>query len=104
MYGTRDDKLSPVKEGDEVDVKIEAIGEKGDGIAKIDGFVLIIPNTKTNDQVKVRITKVLKKVGFAEVIGKSAAKLAEKKKEIPIEDVEEEMPDVEDFSEDFGEE
>ncbi|MFH0868366.1 MAG: TRAM domain-containing protein, partial [Candidatus Woesearchaeota archaeon] len=35
--------FAPVKVGDEIDVKIEAVGEKGDGIAKKDGFVLFVP-------------------------------------------------------------
>ena len=58
----------PVKEGDQFEVKIEAIGDKGDGIAKKDGFVLVIPNTKLNDVVTIKVTRVLKKVGFAEVV------------------------------------
>lgn len=61
--------FAPVKVGDELNVKIEAVGEKGDGIAKKDGFVLFIPNTKQGDEVRVKITRVLPKVGFAEVIG-----------------------------------
>ncbi len=67
MYGNN---TPPVREGDELDVKIEAIGDKGDGIAKKDGFVLVVPGTQINDEVRVRVTKVLKRVGFAEVIGK----------------------------------
>ena len=62
-------KFAPVKVGDELDVKIEAIGGKGDGIAKKDGFVLFVPNTKEGDEVKVRVTRVLRNVGFAEVAG-----------------------------------
>ena len=38
------ESYAPVKVGDIVEVKIEAVGEKGDGIAKIKGFVLFIPN------------------------------------------------------------
>lgn len=56
----------PVKVGDEHNVTIEAVGEKGDGIAKIDGFVLFVPNTQQGDSLKVRVTKVLKRFGFAE--------------------------------------
>ncbi len=59
----------PVKVGDELDVNIEAIGEKGDGIARKQGFVLFVPGVKEGDNVKIRITRVLRKVGFAEVIG-----------------------------------
>ena len=62
---------APVNVGDEIDVKIEAVGEKGDGIAKKEGFVLFVPNTKEGQEVKIRVTKVLRKVGFAEVVGES---------------------------------
>ena len=61
----------PVREGDEMDVKIEAVGEKGDGIAKKDGFVLFVPSTKQGDNVRIKVTRVLPKVGFAEVVGQA---------------------------------
>jgi len=48
----------PVKEGDELDVTIEAVGRKGDGIAKIENFVIFVPGTKAGDRVKVRVTAV----------------------------------------------
>ncbi|MBI2138956.1 TRAM domain-containing protein [Candidatus Woesearchaeota archaeon] len=62
---------APVKVGDELDVAIEAVGEKGDGLAKKNGFVLFVPNTKQGDNVRIKITRVLRKVGFAEVIGQA---------------------------------
>ena len=65
--------IAPVKVGDELDVKIEAVGEKGDGIAKKDGFVLFVPGTKAGQNVKIRVTRVLQKVGFAEAIGQGEA-------------------------------
>lgn len=61
--------FAPVKVGEELEVTIEAVGEKGDGIAKKDGFVLFVPGVKQGDVVKIRVTKVLRKVGFAEVVG-----------------------------------
>ena len=70
-YGQND--FAPVKVGDELDVKIEAVGEKGDGIAKKEGFVLFVPNTKEGQDVRIKITKVLRKVGFAEVVGEAEA-------------------------------
>src|SRR3989338_6824548 len=63
----------PVSVNQELDVKIEAIGEKGDGIPKSQGFVLFIPGVKQGDEVRVRVTKVLPKVGFAEVIGSAGS-------------------------------
>ena len=68
-FGSRN--FAPVKVGDEIDVKIEAVGEKGDGIAKKDGFVLFVAGTKQGEDVRIRVTKVLQKVGFAEVVGAS---------------------------------
>jgi predicted RNA-binding protein with TRAM domain len=48
----------PVKEGDEVELTIEAVGAKGDGIGKIEGFVVFVPNAQAGEKVKVRITQV----------------------------------------------
>ena len=72
-----DEGFAPVKVGEELEVNIEAVGEKGDGIAKKNGFVIFVPGVKAGDTVRIRITKVLRKVGFAEVAGKGAAPAAE---------------------------
>ncbi|MBI2143233.1 TRAM domain-containing protein [Candidatus Woesearchaeota archaeon] len=79
--GGRDfnDKVAPVKVGEEVDVTIEAVGAKGDGIAKKEGFVIFVPNTSTGDSVRIRITKVLSNVAFAEVAGKGGGSSQGKK-------------------------
>ncbi len=95
---------APVNVGDEISVKIEAVGEKGDGIAKKDGFVLFVPNTKEGEEVKIRVTKVLRKVGFAEVVGRgdSTGESSEEDKG-GSEDTSSESGHAED-TEDFGEE
>lgn len=93
--------MAPVREGDEIDVKIEAIGDKGDGIAKKDGFVLVVPGTQLNDEVKIRITKVLRKVGFAEVVSQGSTSEDESSEELseseeaPAEEASEETPEDE---------
>ena len=95
-----------VKVGEEMDVTIEAVGEKGDGICKKKGFVLFVPNTKQGDTVRIRVTKVLRKVGFAEVIGEAqGTPEQEQSSEQPAEAApqEEEVPQGEE-SEDFGDE
>ncbi len=100
----------PVKIGDELDVKIEAVGEKGDGIAKKDGFVLFVPNTQQGQQVKIKVTKVLRKVGFAEVVGEGQAseKPSTEGSEAPYEESsessEETTEEASEDTEDFGEE
>ena len=110
--GRRDFRQSyaPVKVGDELDVKVEAVGEKGDGIAKKDGFVLFVPGTKQGDNVRIKITRVLAKVGFAEVVGQSEKGEAEESQESseevdasPEETSSEEQYSGED-TENFGEE
>lgn len=58
----------PVQVGEELEVEIESVGEKGDGLAKKNGFVLFVPTAKQGDKVRVRVTRVLRKVGFAEVV------------------------------------
>ena len=110
MYGNRDfgQSFAPVKIGDEVDVKIEAVGEKGDGIAKVKGFVIFVPGVKEGEEVKIRINKVLRKVGFGEVIGKSEGKVKEEGEtegSTEEETSEEEPTETEstEESEDFGE-
>ena len=101
---------APVKVGEELDVTIEAVGEKGDGIAKKNGFVLFVPGVKEGQQVRIRITKVLRKVGFAEVVGKAgegapaaeAAPAQEAAEESPAEEAPAEASSED--SETFGEE
>lgn len=77
---------APVKVGEELEVTIEAVGEKGDGIAKKNGFVLFIPNVKEGDVVRVKVTKVLRKVGFAEVVSGAGEAPAEEASEAPAEE------------------
>lgn len=59
---------SNLKVGQEYEVAIREMGEKGDGIAKIDDFVIFVKNTKIGQQVRVRITDLQPNFGFAEVI------------------------------------
>jgi len=59
----------PVKEGETREVEIEDIGEQGDGITRVErGFVVIVPDTKASERVKIEITDVRQNVAFAEVV------------------------------------
>lgn len=58
----------PLEVGDVKTVKIEALGSGGDGIAKVDGFVVFVPGTNVDDEVTVKITRVLKKYAFSEIV------------------------------------
>ena len=68
-YGYRARRPSmpkPVKEGEEHEVTIEEISRRGDGIAKIQNFVIFVPGTKVGDRVKIRITRVSPRYATAE--------------------------------------
>ncbi|ESS11737.1 MAG: putative RNA-binding protein, contains TRAM domain protein [uncultured archaeon A07HR60] len=59
----------PVTEGETRRVEIEALGEQGDGIAKIErGYVVIVPGTSPGDEVFVEISTVRTNVSFAEPV------------------------------------
>ena len=55
QYG---DLQPPVEQGDLEEVTIEDMGDQGDGIARIDGYVVIVPNTDVGETVTVRIKDV----------------------------------------------
>jgi len=105
----------PVKVGEELDVTIEAVGEKGDGIAKKNGFVIFVPGVKAGQQVKIKVTRVLRKVGFGEVVGGAGASSSDEGSDSGDEQVDESSGSSEEFgdessedsseegSEDFGE-
>lgn len=98
--------IAPVKVDEIVDVKIEAVGEKGDGIAKKNGFVIFVPNGKEGQSVKVKITRVLKKMAFSEIVGAATSEPSDSDEapKAKAEPKEEENFDSGSDSDDFGEE
>ncbi|TQD25083.1 TRAM domain-containing protein [Methanolobus vulcani] len=58
---------APVKAGESYEVTIEDIAREGDGIARVSGFVVFVPETKVGDEVTIKVTKVLSKFAFGEV-------------------------------------
>lgn len=61
----------PVEKGEIYEVEIEEIGSKGDGIAKVKGLVVIVPNTQKGEKVKIKIRKLIQTAAFAEVLHSS---------------------------------
>lgn len=57
---------APVKEGQEIDVFINDISSKGDGITRIQNFPIFVPKTKVGERLKVRIIKVGRRFAVAE--------------------------------------
>jgi len=56
----------PVSVGDIVDLTIEAVATKGDGIAKIEGFVVFVKGGKQGEALKVKITDVKNRFAVGE--------------------------------------
>ena len=60
---------APVRAGDELDVEITDVGSEGDGIAKVEGYTLFVPDAETGDRVRIRVTDVKPRFGFADRVG-----------------------------------
>ncbi|MBA1343026.1 MAG: 23S rRNA (uracil(1939)-C(5))-methyltransferase RlmD [ANME-2 cluster archaeon] len=58
---------APVTEGESYDVTIEDLAREGDGVARIDGFVIFVPGTKVGDSVKIKVEKVMRRFAIAAV-------------------------------------
>lgn len=57
----------PVSEGEIVEVEIEDLGSKGDGIARKEGFVIFVPGGEVGEAYDVEVTSVGRKFAFAEI-------------------------------------
>ncbi len=62
------EKNAPVTVGETYDVSITDIAKEGDGIARIEGFVIFVPATKVGDNVKIKVNKVMRKFAIAEKV------------------------------------
>lgn len=93
----------PISEGEEYTGQITSVGDKGDGVLRVNGFVVFVPGVEKGDYVKVRIKKVLPKVSFGELVEKVEPTSPKPKKE-QIPDELKELLTTEHDSEDFGDE
>jgi predicted RNA-binding protein with TRAM domain len=63
------DTAKPVELGREYDVKISQTSYRGDGIAKVRGFVIFVKKTKVADEnVKIKITHIAETYALADLI------------------------------------
>ena len=63
-----DNGPKPVETGKEYDVSITEISRKGDGIARVEGFVIFVKDGKAGQNAKVRITQVGQRFASAELV------------------------------------
>jgi predicted RNA-binding protein with TRAM domain len=67
--GFRSFKPKPVEVGKEYDVTISEISRRGDGIAKVDGFVIFVAGAKQGWQGKIKVTQVANRFATGAVVG-----------------------------------
>ena len=58
----------PVEVDKEYEADIEDISRRGDGIAKIEGFIIFVPGTKKGDHVKFKVTRVGSRFAIGELV------------------------------------
>ena len=58
----------PVEMGKEYEVEITEISNRGDGIARVQGFVIFVEGGKVGQNVKIRITSIGERFAKAEVV------------------------------------
>ncbi|ABK14372.1 MAG: TRAM domain-containing protein [Methanothrix sp.] len=59
---------APVAVGTEYNVKIEDIAREGDGIARVEGFVIFVPDTKVGDQVRIQVDRVMRRFAIGHLV------------------------------------
>jgi len=58
----------PVEVGKEYDVTISDVSRRGDGIAKIDGFVIFVAGAKQGQQVRIKVTQVSNRYASGQLV------------------------------------
>jgi predicted RNA-binding protein with TRAM domain len=66
MFGPK-----PVEVGKEYDVQITELSRKGDGIARIERFVIFVKNGKVGQNTKIKIIQVGNRFATAEIVNDS---------------------------------
>ena len=74
-FGNRESsfKPKPVEVGKEYDVTISDISRRGDGIAKIDGFVIFVAGGKQGQSAKIKVTQVSNRYAMGTVVSTGMA-------------------------------
>ena len=61
-------ETAPVEPGEEYTVEIEEIGEEGDGVAYVEGFVVMVPDANLGEQALIEIREVEESFATAELL------------------------------------
>jgi 23S rRNA (uracil1939-C5)-methyltransferase len=72
---------APVVKGQEIDLRIDSLAYGGNGVGRVDGFVVFVRGGLPGDRVLARITKT--KRGFAEAVAESVVEPSAERVEAP---------------------
>ena len=67
-FGRGREPPKPVKIGEEYEVDIKEMSQRGEGIARIEGLVVFVPGTKVGDHARIKISKISRKFAEAELV------------------------------------
>jgi predicted RNA-binding protein with TRAM domain len=69
-FGSRESSFrpKPVEVGKEYDVTISDVSRRGDGIAKIDGFVIFVAGGKQGQSARIKVTQVSNRYAMGSVV------------------------------------
>ena len=57
---------SELQEGQELDVEIQSVSKRGDGVVRMGRYIMYVPRGKPGQKVKVRITRISGSIVFTE--------------------------------------
>jgi predicted RNA-binding protein with TRAM domain len=86
----------PVEVGKEYDVQIAEISRQGDGIARIQGFVIFVKGAKVGEKTKIKVVNVGPRFATAEKVatGSAASQPEEGQKQVAPPVTEAEKPEL----------
>ena len=109
--GSRFGGPKPVESGKEYDVQVTEISRKGDGVARVQGFIIFVKGGRVGQKTKVRVTHVGDRFATAETIdGEVQQQVEQQSSAEQSQDIvgptvrEEEKPELQDYSSSEAEE
>jgi predicted RNA-binding protein with TRAM domain len=66
----------PVEVGKEYNITISDTSRRGEGIAKIDGFVIFVPGTRMGQSARIKVTQVSERFASGQIIEQSTSSAA----------------------------
>ena len=66
----------PVEVGKEYDVEVTELSRRGDGVAKVQGFVIFVQGAKVGQKVKIKVDRVGPRFASASVVGAGSSSTA----------------------------